>query len=123
MKKRNRISFRRNEIKFEGEFLGRKYWNGFFRGNYEIKNGNGYIKEYNSKGVLLLFEGEYKNGERIGKGKEYLDFGDHLVFEREYKNGKRNGKIKEYDGGVLIFEGEYLYNCKKKVKNMIIKVN
>ena len=37
---------------------------------YKIKNGSGYIKEYDSEGVLK-FEGEYLNGERNGKGKEY----------------------------------------------------
>ena len=74
---------------------------------YEIKEGNGYIKEYYYDDKLK-FEGEYLNGERNGKGKEYY-FDDRLQFEGEYLNGKRNGKGKEYYyGGELKFEGEYL---------------
>ena len=37
---------------------------------YEIKDGNGKIKEHYDNGKLL-FEGVYLNGERNGKGKEY----------------------------------------------------
>ena len=55
-----------------------------------MKDGKGYIKEYNIHGKLE-FEGEYLNGERNGKGKEYFDNGK-LEFEGEYLNGKRNGK-------------------------------
>ena len=33
-----------------------------------MKNGKGYIKEFNDEG-LLKFEGEYLNGTRNGKGK------------------------------------------------------
>ena len=94
---------------------------------FEIKNGNGYIKEYyeyskiiseaellyisRNKGKeyydKLKFEGEYINGERNGKGKEYY-FDGNFVFEGEYINGKRFGKGKEYyEYGKLKFEGEY----------------
>ena len=56
---------------FEGEYLNGKKWNGkgYYDNNilYEIKNGKGYIKEY--EGENLIFEGEYKNGQRNGKGK------------------------------------------------------
>ena len=62
---------------------------------YRLKNGKGYIKEYNDKGKLI-FEGEYVNGEKNGKGKEY-NYEGKLIFEGEYLNGKRNGKGKEYD--------------------------
>ena len=42
---------------------------------YKIENGRGFIKEYNSKG-LLIFEGEYNNGEKNGNGKEYWNNGN-----------------------------------------------
>ena len=74
---------------------------------YELKNGKGYIKEYDYWGKLK-FEGEYLNGLKNGKGNEY-DYWGKLIFEGEYLNGKRNGKGKEYyDNGDLKFEGEYL---------------
>ena len=61
---------------------------------FEIKNGNGNIKEYNFIGELK-FEGQYLNGVRNGKGKEYDRYGK-LKFEGEYLNGKRwNGNGKE----------------------------
>ena len=55
---------------------------------YEIKDGKGNIKEYNSI-CKLEFEGEYLNGKRNGKGKEYYDNGK-LKFEGEYDYGKTN---------------------------------
>ena len=57
---------------------------------YELKNGNGYVKEYNFFG-RLNFEGEYLNGLKNGKGKEYDYIGD-LIYEGEYKNGLRVSK-------------------------------
>ena len=53
-----------NKIKFEGEYLYGKRWNGKGFNHegkevFEIKNGEGLIKEYNNKGKLIL-EGEYK---------------------------------------------------------------
>ena len=118
-------------LKFEGQYLNGKKWNGKGfdqKGNiiYILKNGNGKVKEYDYNGVLE-FEGELINGERNGNGKEYYDDGK-LKFEGEYLNGKiwngkgvdRNGnilyivkdgkgKVKEYfRNGVLKFEGEYL---------------
>ena len=59
-------------LKFEGEYLDKKIW-----------NGNG--KEYYDTGKLK-FEGEDLNGRRNGKGKEYYDNGK-LIFEGEYFNG------------------------------------
>ena len=78
-------------MEYEGEFLLYKKYNGkgFDEiGNiiYELKNGNGKVKEYNYKGKLI-FEGEYLNAKRNGKGKEYFD--DKLIFEGEYLNGER----------------------------------
>ena len=94
------------------EKCGIKIYDNDFNEAKELKNGKGYINEYNSLGKLI-FEGEYLNGERNGKGKEYSDYGD-LLFEGEYLNGKRHGKRKEYYfTGELLFEGEYLYGQKK----------
>ena len=79
-----------------------------------LKDGKGYIKEYNYDGKLL-FEGEYLNGEFNGKGKQYNFINGNLQFEGEYLYGKINGKGKEYNlNGKLEFEGEYLNNFKIK---------
>ena len=93
-----------------------------------MKNGKGFIKEYNNDDELL-FEGILINEQRNGNGKEYDD--DKCIFAGEYKNGKRwngkgydknnkivyelingNGNVKEYTNRKLIFEGQYL-NGKK----------
>ena len=92
---------------FEGEYL------------YGYRNGKG--EEY-YKDKSLLFKGQYINGKRNGCGKEYYDnkYGGKIKYEGQYLNGKRNGKGKEYNKkGDLIFEGEYLYNCKKTGKAYI----
>ena len=99
-----------NILKFEGEYLNGKRWKGkgYNLDNkviYEIKDGNGYIFEYNNTGQLV-FEGEYLNGEKNGLGGEFIN--EELVFKGEYKNGKRNGFGKEYNNGFIKFEGEYL---------------
>ena len=57
-----------DKIIFEGEYLNNKKWNGkgYDIDNniiYELKNGNGSIKDD-------YFKGEYINGEKNGKGKE-----------------------------------------------------
>ena len=99
---------------FEGEYLNGKKWNGKgYDGEknivYEIKNGNGYIKEFRDN--KLRFECQFLNGEFNGKAKEY-DTQGNIIFEGEYLNGKRNGKGTEYDYMKnKIFEGEY-YNDK-----------
>ena len=85
---------------------------------YELKKGNGYIKEYNNKGELK-FEGEYLNGERNGKGKEYDYLNDRLKFEGEYLNGKRHGKGIEYYYDGVKFVGEYLYDFQLKGKEYV----
>ena len=111
---------------FEGEYSNGKKWNGIWKfqnKDYEIKNGNGIIKDYIENN--LIYEGEYSKGEKNGKCKIY--FSDNkLFFEGEYLNGKVwNGKgtlnnhqytiengnlsIKEYNNeGLLIFSLEYL---------------
>ena len=83
-----------DKIIFEGEYINGLRWNGKGYDNnnevvYELKNGNGYVKEYYNEGELK-FEGEYLNGEKNGKGKVY-DYDGSLEFEGEYLNGKRNG--------------------------------
>ena len=105
-------------IQFEGEYFDGRRWNGkgySYKGikEFEINNGNGYIKEYNYYTKILKFEGEYLNGEKNGKGKEYY-FNGSLKFEGEYLNGEKHGEAKEYEfkNGVLIFEGEYLFGGK-----------
>ena len=110
------------KLNFEGEYKNGKKWNGkgYDKNNnviYEIKEGKGYIKEYNSEHNKLSFEGEYLNGERNGKGKEYHYINGELSFEGEYFCGLKKGKAKEYyTDGKLKFEGEYLYNYKIRGK-------
>ena len=95
----------KKKLIFEGEYLNGKRWNGKgFDGHgnpvYELKNGNGYIKEYDDYYFMLMFEGEYVNGEKNGKGKEYHN--DILIFEGEYLNGKKwNGKFYKEDGKII----------------------
>ena len=112
-----KIYFFNDIYKFEGEFLEGKIWNGKEynkAGNieFEIKNGKGFIKEYNYYGKLG-FEGEYLNGKRNGKGKEYW-YDGKLRFEGEYLDGKRNGKAKYYYyNGRLFFNGEHINGFKR----------
>ena len=104
-----------HKIIFEGEYKNGLRWNGKGYDNnnnvvYELKNGNGYVKEYDIKGQLKL-EVEYLKGKSHGKGKEY--YNGKLKFEGEYLNGFKNGVSKEYDyDGQLKFEGEYFYGKK-----------
>ena len=85
---------------FIGEYLDEKKWNGLIYDSvnnttYQIKNGNGIIKEYNGADKLV-FNGKYIKG--IKKGIEYNSKGE-IIFEGEYLDGKRwNGKLKEYKG-------------------------
>ena len=77
---------------------------------YELKDGNGFCKDYNFFTGKLKYEGEYLNGERIlnGKGKEYNDDGE-LIFEGEFLNGKKwNGEGGYSEGSDLyIYESFY----------------
>ena len=114
--------FQKNgNIKFEGEYLNGKKWNGIGydlnknrKIKYKIKNGNGYIYEYDNNLARLTIEGEYINGEINGKGKEYDEYNDKLVYEGEFKNGKRNGKgvAKEFYKASFYYEGQYMNNLK-----------
>ena len=119
------------KLKFEGEYLNGKRWNG--KGynkqghkEFEIKNGNGKVREYSYFGDYE-FEGSFLNGERNGKGKEYYEE-DEVKFFNEYLKKRRNedeikidsckklafkiqGKAVNYEGynkDLLKFDGEYL---------------
>ena len=58
---------------FEGEYKNNLRWNGILyepnnNNIYQLKNGKGFIKEFNYDGNII-FEGEYLNGKRNGKKK------------------------------------------------------
>ena len=61
---------------FEGDYLNGIKYNGIIydyeniNNEYEIKDGKGFIREYDNSGELK-YEGEYFNGKSHGKGKEY----------------------------------------------------
>ena len=80
---------------------------------YELKNGTGFIKEYDSVDNLE-FEGNLLNGKLNGKIKHYVC--GKLSLEEEYLNGKLNGKQKFYrlENGKLINEYEYINGIIKK---------
>ena len=86
-------------IIFEGEYLFDKKWNGNgydANGNiiYHLRDGNGFVKEYDCYSNKLLFEGEYLNGKRNGKGKEYNYTGICFsILEGEYLNGESEWKV------------------------------
>jgi len=72
------------KLKYEGDYLFNRKWNGKGhdeKGNiiYELKDGNGKVKEYDKYGKLI-FEGEYINGIRsrnytlCGCINNYLDY-------------------------------------------------
>ena len=112
--------YNNGNLYLEGECLNEKIWNGKgynIKGDeeFEIKDGKGYIKEYDYEGTLI-YEGDYSKGKRNGKGKEY-DYDGALIYEGDYSNGKRNGKGKEYEFGTLVYEGEY-FRGKRKIKNI-----
>ena len=67
---------------------------------YELKNGNGFVKEFDDYDHDLLFDGEYKNGEKNGTGILSGEYG--IIFDGEYLNGKKwNGKLYDIDGNLV----------------------
>ena len=127
----NRIKgkvFVNERLEFEGEYLFNKKWNGKGydeKGNiiYELKNGNGKIKEYNDYGNLE-FEGEYLNGIKwngkgqrfltryeLNQGKGYIQQKNYIYFnyEGECIEGELNGKGKMYYPDKR-YEGEFKIN-------------
>ena len=111
--------------KFEGNYKDGKRWNGILydtdmQNKFELKEGNGYIKEFHENGCLS-FEGEIKDGEKNGNGKIYDECG-HLLFEGNFKNGIKNGLGKIYNqNGDLIFDGEIEND--KQMEGTIYKYN
>ena len=96
------------KIKFDGEYFQGKKWNGIgynIQGekDFEIKDGNGEIKEYYDNGKLK-FKCEYKNGCIIGKGEEYHEYNGKIKFEGNYINGKRWKGIGKYFNGAKEYE-------------------
>ena len=97
--------FYNGKIKFKGDYINGIKWGGIGYdkyGNiiYELKNGNGYIKELDYFGNLE-YEGEYLNE----KGKVYHN--NKLIFDGIFLyNYRKIGK--EYVKDKLEFEGEYL---------------
>ena len=57
---------------------------------YEIKNGNGIIKQF-SDNYEIKYDGKIKNGLRNGKGKEYIYIN---YYQGEFSNGKKMEKLK-----------------------------
>ena len=71
-RRKGKSYFSSGKLEFEGEYLNEKKYNGKVYDRYkniiyEIKKGNGKVKEYDYD--TLLFEGEYLNGQRK-KGRE-----------------------------------------------------
>ena len=67
--------YEKGKIKFEGEYLNNKKWNGKgydSNGNiiYELIKGNGKVKEFLDDKVI--FDGEYKNGKKMVKEKNII---------------------------------------------------
>ena len=87
-----KLYFDTEELAFKSEYLNGKKWNGkgYDRNGYmvyELKNGNGFVKEYDVNYIDLVFEGEYKKGEKNGKG--ILSRKYRIIFDSEYLNGKK----------------------------------
>ena len=78
---------------------------------YVLKNGEGFIKEFDNI-LNLIYEWEYKDGKRNCKEKYY--YNDILRYECEFFNGKIwNGKEKIFDKNDELIEYE-LINWKRK---------
>ena len=109
-KQKGKEYFRNYKLEFEGKYALNKKWEGKgYDENVnilnELHNGNGKVKEYNNKGILI-FDEEYLNGEKNNIGKEYIDERE-LIYEGEYLNRKKNAKGKDNNNSI-IFEGEYI---------------
>ena len=76
--------YKNGQLKSDTEYLNEIKWNlrEYDQNNNiinELKEGKGYIKEFNDYGQLI-FEGEYLKGKRNGKGKEYKN--QVLLFQK-----------------------------------------
>ena len=86
--------FFNGKLKFEGEYLNNKKWNGKGydeNGNitYELINGNGKVYEYDSTGINI-FDGEYLNGVMWNGKIKCFNIKGELTEEIEFKNGKKS---------------------------------
>ena len=77
-KKKKGKEFIHGLLEYEGDYLYEAKWNGKgYDKNcnvaYELKNGNGNVREYSREGTLA-YEGEYLKGKRTENGKVYGDF-------------------------------------------------
>ena len=124
--KKSGIEYYIKEIKkYEGEYQYNKKWNGFLydilgKNSYEIKSGNGKIKEFHENSNLC-YEGEINDGIKNGFGKMFDEYG-RLIYEGNFFNDMKNGEGKEYNqNGNLIFEGEFIDG--KKGDGNIYKYN
>ena len=99
--KKSGIEYYINEIKkYEGEYQYNKKWNGFLydilgKNSYEIKSGNGKIKEFHENSNLC-YEGEINDGIKNGFGKIFDKYG-RLIYEGNFFNDMKNGEGKEYN--------------------------
>ena len=82
---------------FNGDYLCNKKYHGIGydkKGNilYELKNGNGKIKEYEND--VLIFEGEYLNGKKMEKEKNIIiimvnqNLKENIQMEKEMEKEK-----------------------------------
>ena len=89
---------------------------------YELKDGKGKeIMKYdnnNSIGYEFEYTGDYLNGEKFGIAEEHC-VQTNLTYKGEFFNGIKSGKGKEYYNDNLIFEGEFLYNNRRKGESYI----
>ena len=91
-KQRKGKNYINKRLEYEGEYLFNEKCDGKGydeNGNiiYEIKKGNGYVKDFDDDGILI-FEGEFLNGKLNGKGKEYY-YDGKIYFDGEYSNKKK----------------------------------
>ena len=141
------------KLRYEIEYKDGLLWNVkgynkkeiFSKFDFEIKNGDGTMKDYYSDDILK-FNGSYKEGKKNGKvysyynnpntriesegeyiddvkngeWKMYYDNGNQ-EFVGNFKNGVKHGKCKEYNEfGKMTFDGEYNEGVKWKGKERII---
>ena len=141
------------KLRYEAEYKDGLLWNAkgynknevFSNLDFEIKNGNGKIKDFYSDNILKLiqdykggkkngkvfsyynnenkqleYEGEYIDDIKNGEWKIYYENGFH-EFLGNYKNGEKHGECKEYnENGKLIFDGSYNDGVKWKGRERII---
>ena len=102
---------------FKGEYLNGKKWNGKIISSSgvklcEIKEGNRYkVDSNNIENNHLIFEGEYLEGKKCGYGKEYRYYKEIKKLENNFHHNFITSTVY-----FLKFEGEYLFDFKKRGK-------